>query len=87
MGIFVLSYTFWTIWTIIDLEIGDSIESMYVDILMGDLLVPGFCNFIPIFLVLYTHFKNITSLSRIVKLSFSKKQNEENSFENYFVSQ
>ena len=64
---FVACYSFQTVWNIVDVS-GFYIETPFVDILMGDLIVPAFCNFLPIFIVLFAHFKNITSLARLLSL-------------------
>ena len=68
---FIFTYTGWLVWNLIEVSAYKGVEGEYefVNQLFGILVVPAFCNFIPIMLVLYTHFKSLTSLSRILKLS------------------
>ena len=54
---FLTSYISWTIWNLIDVSLKN--EAVFVDIVMGDLIVPSLCSFVPIFLVMYVHFRNV----------------------------
>ena len=68
---FIVTYTGWLIWNLIAISALQGVEGEdeFLNQLFGIIIVPAFCNFIPILLVLYTHFKSLTSLSRILKLS------------------
>ena len=68
---FLVSYIMWTIWNLIDVSLKN--EAVFVDILMGDLIVPSLCSFVPIFLVMYVHFSNVFSLRKLVTLEGIKE--------------
>ena len=63
---FLTSYISWTIWNLIDVSLKN--EAVFVDIVMGDLIVPSLCSFVPIFLVMYVHFRNVFSLRKLLTL-------------------
>ena len=46
------------------------------------LVIPSFCNFVPIFLVLYTHFRNVQTISKILSSWGSQRTNS--NFEEQF---
>ena len=71
MFCFVFSYALQNVWVAIDVYIGN--KDHFYDVFLGSLLFPLMCNFIPILLVLYGHFRNITSLARILKFSWSSR--------------
>ena len=71
MTCFVISYMLHNVWTYIDVRLGDGYH--FTDVFLGDLIFPSVCNYIPILLVIYAHFKNITSVSRILKFSWGYK--------------
>ena len=60
MSSFLVTYALYNVWHIVDVKIGN--DYAFWVILLGDLFFPALCNYVPIMLVLYTHFKNITSL-------------------------
>ena len=46
------------------------IEAVFVDIVMGDLIIPSLCILVPIFLVMYVHFNNVFSLKKMVDIAW-----------------
>ena len=72
MTCFCLSYMLHNVWVLADRAMGDGYH--FWDVLLGSLLFPCVCNFVPILLVLYAHFKNITSLARILKFTWSRRR-------------
>ena len=72
MTCFVISYALQNVWVGVDIAMRNKYH--FWDVLLGSLVVPCICNFIPILLVLYGHFRNITSLAAILKFSWKKDE-------------
>ena len=73
---FILTYIGWTIYVITASFVG--YESLF-ELTMAFIITPGFCNFAPISLVFYTHFRNVTSVSTILSSAWSRgKGDDEN---------
>ena len=72
MTCFVISYALQNVWVGVDIAMRNDYH--FWDVLFGSLVVPCICNFIPILLVLYGHFRNITSLAAILKFSWTKDE-------------
>ena len=66
---FLVSYILWSIWTLVDISLKN--DAVFVDIVVGDLIAPSICNFVPIFMVMYVHFNNVFGLRKIVELSLN----------------
>ena len=69
MTSFLATYAFYNVWHIVDVRLGD--DYAFWDILLGDLLFPALCCYVPIMLVLYTHFRNIVSLQKLLKITWT----------------
>ena len=68
MVCFIVTYSTWALWNLYDEHFVG--RSSFADVLVGDLFIPVFCNFVPITLVLLTHWKNVNSACRILKLAY-----------------
>ena len=68
---FLVSYILWSIWTLVDILL--KIDAVFVDIIMGDLIMPSLCTLVPVFLVMYVHFNNVFSLKKIVDIAWIRE--------------
>ena len=68
---FLVSYILWSIWTLVDISLKN--EAVFIDIIMGDLIMPSLCTLVPIFLVMYVHFNNVFSLKKIVDIGWIRE--------------
>ena len=68
---FLVSYILWSIWTLVDISLKN--EAVFVDIIIGDLIMPSLCTIVPIFLVMYVHFNNVFSLKKIVDIAWIRE--------------
>ena len=68
---FLVSYILWSIWTLVDISLKN--EAVFVDIIIGDLIMPSLCTIVPIFLVMYVHFNNVFSPKKIVDIAWIRE--------------
>ena len=61
------------IYDVLEMSIIDKHE-IYTDTLLSLILPTVLWNYIPIFIVLHMHYKNVASINRILKIILFKKQ-------------